>query len=451
MRKNLLHIICVLCLISLTLVACSSTQPETVAQEPQHTAASNAAAEAATLAPAENAPAEKVKIEIFTRFADGASKAFFDDAAASFMQENPNIEVSVTSADNQTYKTEIVTRLASDAAPDIYFAWSGIYARNFYDGGKALDLSKYLEADKDWSDKIIASQFGPFTFDGGVYGVPIIMDGKTFYYNKDIFKELNLEAPENWDQFMEVLDVLSTSQYIPISLGNKDDWATGHYMTTLNQRVVPADVLANDYALKGASNFTDPKYIEALNYLEKMTPYFTKEPNSVTYDQGINDFVNGKAAIYYEQFNQVQYIEPAKFDWGWFDFPDIVGAAGDQNALTGAPQGFMVSSTSKHPDEAVAFLKYLTSVKVASKMVKDTSMISTVDGAINQDSANTKLIEIAESIKAASSINLWLDNATNSEVSAVYLQGIQAMVGGAVKPEQVMEAVQEKAKEVRDN
>lgn len=432
MKNSLYFLICALLAISILSVGCSTVPAAAV---PEQSTTESAG--------------EPVNIEIFTRFADGAGKTFFDEAAASFTEQNPNIVVTVTSADNQTYKSEIGVRLASDSAPDIYFAWSGVYAENFYEGGKALDLKSYIDADPDWSGKILSNQFGPFTFDGGIYGIPIIMDGKTFYYNQDVFNELGLSVPENWDQFMAVLEALKDSQYIPISLGNIDDWATGHYMTTLNQRVVPADILAADYALEGDVNFTDPTYIEALNYLNQLVPYFTPECNSVTYDQGISDFVNGKAAIYYEQFNQVQYIEPAAFDWYWFDFPDIEGAAGDQNALTGAPQGFMVSSTTKHPDEAVALLKYLTSVDVASKMVKETSMISTVDGAINSETASPKLIEIAKTIKAASSINLWLDNATNSEVVAVYLQGIQAMVGGVMTPEEVMTAVQEKAAEVK--
>lgn len=431
-----MRFVCLICLLSFIIAGCST--PTAAPTEAPTTAAAT-----------EVKSDEVVNIEIFTRFADGASKTYFDEVAASFNEANPNIKVTVTSADNQTYKTEIGTRLASDSAPDIYFAWSGVYAKNFVDGGKALDLSSYLSADTDWSGKIMATQFGPFTFNNGVYGVPIIMDGKAFYYNEDIFKELGLAVPQNWDEFMSDLKVLKESKYIPISLGNIDDWATGHYMTTLNQRVVPADVLAKDYALEGDANFTDPTYVQALGYLQQLVPYFTPECNSVTYDQGINDFLSGKAAIYYEQFNQVQYIEPATFNWSWFDFPDIAGAAGDQNALTGAPQGFMVSATTKHPDEAVAFLKYLTSVDMAAKMVKETSMISTVDGAINSDSASPKLIAIAESIKAASSINLWLDNATNSEVVAVYLQGIQAMVGGAMTPEEVMTAVQQKAAEVK--
>lgn len=392
---------------------------------------------------------EAADIEIFTRFADGASKAYFDELATTFMNENPGIKVTVTSADNQNYKQEINVRLASNDTPDIYFAWSGIYAKNFVNGGRALDLKPYLDVDTEWSGKIIASQFGPFTFEGKVYGIPIIMDGKAFYYNKEIFGELGLEVPQNWNEFLPVLQKLAETEYIPISLGNSEDWATGHYMTTLNQRVVPAEVLARDYALESEASFSDPAYVEALHYLNELVPYFTPNFNAVGYDEGISDFINGKAAIYYEQFNQVQYIEPAQFEWSWFDFPDIQGAVGDQQALTGAPQGFMVSATTEYPDACVAFLKYMTSVDNAAKMVKDTSMISTVDGAINADTASGKMIQIAETIKQASSINPWLDNVTHSEVVAVYLADIQAMVGGQMTAEEVMADVQGKAAEVK--
>lgn len=393
------------------------------------------------------ASGEAVKIQMFTRFSDGASKDFFEQAAAAFHEENPNITVEVTSADNANYKQEINVKLASNDAPDIYFAWSGVYAQKFAEGGRALDLTNMIQDNTEWSGHIIANQFGPFTFDDKIYGIPLIMDGKTCYYNQDIFQELHLEAPENWEEFMAVLETLKGTDYIPISLGNQEDWATGHYMTTLNQRMVSGDVLAKDYALEG--DFSDPAYLEALNRLMELTPYFTPEFNSTSYDTGISDFINGKAAIYYEQFNQVQYITPAEFAWSWFDFPDIGEGKGDQNALTGAPQGLMVSAQTKHPEEAVKFLQFLTTVEMAAKMVKDTKMISCVEGAITTETADEKLVEIADTIKKASSINLWLDNAMDSEVAAAYMAGIQAMAGGNKTPEDVMKDVQKKAEEVK--
>ena len=387
-------------------------------------------------------------IEVFTRFSDGATKAYFEEVASAFMAENPDIKVVLSSANNANYKQEINVRLASNSSPDIYFAWSGCYAENFADGGRALGLTPYLEENgSEWYNSFITNQFGPFTFDGKIYGIPLMMDGKAFYYNQDIFDELGLSVPENWDEFMVVLKALKTAGYIPISLGNIEDWATGHYMTTLNQRVIPEDVLAADYALDG--DFTASEYITALEYLEELVPYFTPEFNSVTYDAGINDFLSGKAAIYYEQFNQVQYIAPATFNWSWFDFPDIPSAAGDQNALTGAPQGLMVSSSTKYPEACVKFLKYLTNLDNSKKLVKEAMMFSCVDGAITSETATEKMALMAETIKAASKVNLWLDNATDSEVCSVYLSGIQAMVGGDMSPEDVMKAVQQKAAQVK--
>lgn len=387
------------------------------------------------------------ELTLFTRFSDGASKEFFDEVAASFEGEHPDIKINVTSADNANYKQEINVKLASNEAPDIYFAWSGIYAENFAEGGRALDLTEYVEENTEWSDKIIENQFGSFTFDDKIYGIPMIMDGKAFYYNQDIFDELKLEVPETWEEFMDVLDVLSESEYIPISLGNQEDWATGHYMTTLNQRMVSADTLAEDYALEG--DFSDPQYVEALERLNALVPYFTPDFNSTSYDTGISDFTSGKAAIYYEQFNQVQYVAVAEFNWSWFDFPDISEGDGDQDALTGAPQGFMISADTKYPDEAMEFLMYLTSEEIAGKMVKDTQMISCVDGAINSETADEKLIEIAETIKAASSINLWLDNAMDSELAVQYMADIQKMAGGNMTAEEVMKDVQNTAEQLK--
>ena len=41
--------------------------------------------------PAGQTGAAQAEIEVFTRFADGAGKAYFDEAAAGFMAENPGV------------------------------------------------------------------------------------------------------------------------------------------------------------------------------------------------------------------------------------------------------------------------------------------------------------------------------------------------------------------------
>src|SRR5699024_10151867 len=145
-------------------------------------------------------------------------------------------------------------------------------------------------------------------------------------------------------------------------------------------------------------------YVEALEKVNELKPYFTDMPNAVSDDQAINAFVSGEAAIYYNQFNQYPYIEEGDFGIDWFNFPSISDGNGDQNALTGSPQGFMVSSKSKHPDEATKFLEFLTSPEEAQKMVEETGMISSSKDAINDEVGGEVLNKFVETIEEASEI-----------------------------------------------
>ena len=63
-------------------------------------------------------------------------------------------------------------------------------------------------------------------------------------------------------------------------------------------------------------------------------------------------------------------------NWGFFRLPAPSGAAGDTNALTGAPDGFMVNRQSKHAALAVDFLKFMTNQDNAQKMTADLGWLS---------------------------------------------------------------------------
>lgn len=434
-----------LLLLALLVTACSSKTDSSSAS----TAPSSAAP--AGTAPASAAPSkdsnEKINLSFFHRFTDGANKAYFDAVVQEFEKQNPNVTIKVDTAANDTYKQKIQVLLAGNSAPDIFFAWSGEYAAKFARGGQVLDLSPYLQKDAEWYNQMIKSQFGPYTFDGKAYAVPVFMDAKAFYYNEDIFKKLNLSVPKNWTEFIKALKVIKDSGMTPIAFGDQSNWAVGHYLTTLNQRMVAPEVLQQDYnAATGV--FTDPGYIAALKKMQELSPYFSKDPNAVTDDAAISDFVNGKAAIYYNQFNQMQYIKPAKFNWSWFDFPALEDGKGDQKAITGSSQGFLISSKSKHPEVAMKFLEFMTSKSMAEKMTKETSLVSAVTGAVNSNTADAKQVGIAATIQQASGMANWLDTVLESHVVDTYLTNAQLLVGNQATPEDVMKAVQKTAKEI---
>src|SRR5699024_5878052 len=297
-------------------------------------------------------------------------------------------------------------------------------------------------------EQVISTQLDPYTFEDKLYGVPIIMDGKAFFYNKEIFDELNLEEPSNWEEFIKVLDVISQTDYTALSFGNQENWAAGHYLTTLNQRIVEEEQLEKDYN-KETGEFTDDGYKKALEKLNELDSYFTSMPNAVTDDTAINDFVNEEAAIYYNQFNQFPYIEPGDFEIGWFNFPSIEEGEGDQDELTGSPQGFMVSSKTEHPDVAVEFLEIITSKEESSRLVEETGMISSSIGGVNEDNASPEIIEMVEMIEKSSAMNIWMDISLDVKISEVYLNSVTEMLNEDKTPEEVMNDVQEISQEIK--
>ncbi|MDQ6595163.1 extracellular solute-binding protein [Bacillus salipaludis] len=389
----------------------------------------------------------KTTITFFYRWPNEPYKSYFKSVIADFEKQHPNIQIKEVTALNDDYKQKANVLLGSQNPPDVFFTWAGEYGQKFIRDGVALDLSKYYDENKDWSGKLIGSQVNFFKKDDKVYGVPLFTDSKLFFYNKDLFDKLNLKAPTTWDEFIQDLAVIKKSGTTPLILGNKAPWAAAHYVTALNQRLVPKEVLDKDLSYKGAQ-FTDPGYVEALKKLNELKTYMNDNPNAIAHDEARNLFLGGKAAVTFLESLEITFMKDATFKWGTFKVPTIAGAKGDQEGLIGAPEGFMVHSKSKHPKEAMEFLEFMTSKVNGEKLIKDTGLASTVDGAVNANSATDHEVEAMDLIKSAKNMAIWTDSALDSRVFKPYGDGVQAMLGGSMTPEQVMKNVQDAAKQV---
>ncbi|NRD77176.1 extracellular solute-binding protein [Bacillus sp. BRMEA1] len=394
-----------------------------------------------------NANNGKITLTFFYRWPNEPYKSYFKSVIADFEKQHPNIQINEITALNDDYKQKANVLLGSSTPPDIYFSWAGEYGQKFIRDGVALDLSKYFQQDSSWSNSLIASQVNFFKKDDKFYGVPLFTDSKLFFYNKDIFDKLHLTEPKTWDEFISDLKAIKKSGTTPLILGNKASWAAAHYVTALNQRLVPKDVLDKDLSYQGAK-FTDPGYVEALKKLNELKTYMNDNPNAIAHDEARNLFLGGKAAVTFLETMEITYMKDATFKWGTFKVPTIEGAKGDQDGLIGAPEGFMIHSKTKHPKEAMEFLEFLTSKANGEKLIKDTGLASTVDGAVNTNTATDHEVDAMNLIKGAKNMEIWTDSALDSRIFKPYGDGVQAMLGGSMTPEQVMKSVQDAAKQV---
>lgn len=396
------------------------------------------------------ASGEQKVIKFMHRFPDEPYNSFIEGKLHEYEAMHPDIKFEITSAQNQEYKEKIKIVVGGEDTPDIFFSWVGDFTERFIRENLILDLNPYMEADAAWKDSLIESQLEQYTNkDGMIYGLPFRLDCKLFFYNQKIFEEHNLEAPKTWDEFMNVCETLKAAGITPIAFGNQEPWSASHYIGTLNQIFVPDDVRAKDYD-PTSGEFTDPGYVEALEYYQKLLPYMTENPNGVKPDMGRTNFVMEMAAMYYAELIEIPYIKQdnAEMDFGMFNFPKVDGAKGNQDILTGVPEGFVVSSKTKYPDECVEFLKWFLGKDVGTAQCQEIGWFNAAKGT-TEGLTDQALLDGYQAVMDAKAMSAWLDNALYSTVCDEYLTAVSDLTNGDVTPQEAMAKIQAKAKEAQ--
>ena len=403
-----------------------------------------------TTAESAQAEGEQKVITFMHRFPDEPYNTFINTKLAEYEQMHPDIKFNIISAQNQEYKEKIKIVAGSEDTPDIFFSWVGDFTERFIREDLILDLTPYLEADPEWKDSFIESQLEQYVnADGMQYGIPFRLDCKLFFYNKAIFDEHNLTVPTTWDEFINVCETLKAAGITPISFGNQEPWSASHYIGTLNQICVPDEVREKDYNPK-TGEFTDPGYVEALQYYQQILQYTNDNPNGVKPDMGRTNFIMEQSAMYYAELIEIPYIKAdnAEMEFGMFNFPKIEGAKGNQDILTGVPEGFVVSSKTKYPDECVEFLKWFLGKEVGTQMCQEIGWFNAAKGT-TEGLTDQALLDGYNAVMEAKAMSAWLDNALYSTVCDEYLTSVSALTGGDITPEQAMENIQAKAKEAQ--
>ena len=365
-----------------------------------------------------------------------------------FESKHPNIKIKVNAVENDPYKTAIKVAMGSGAS--IFFTWAGEYTGKFVRAKQVLDLTSYF--DKNSLAGLLPAAKYPYTFEGRLYGLPLYVDTKYFFYNKKIFNKLGLTVPKTWDEFIAVCKKLKADGVIPIAFGNRDKWGACHYITIMNQKIVGEKKLQEAYATSGG-DFSDPGFVDALKRLKYLNDegYFSPQPNAIGEEEVRPLFYSGKAAMIYDWLKFTTKNAAAfSLDYGFFKFPDIPKGKGNQNFIIGAPSGLAISKDSKYPKEAAQFLKFLITKENGAYWVSKIGNTSSVLGAVTEKNAYPDLLTDSSIIQSATGMVGWLDTVVEVSIASVYLNGIQAILLGEKTPEQVMKEVADQAQRVKE-
>lgn len=236
------------------------------------------------------------------------------------------------------------------------------------------------------------------TVDGTLYGVWFKAANKsTVWYNADVYEEAGAEVPEDWDGFLEQLQLVSDAGYYGISIGADVGWPLTDWFENVYLRTAGGEMY--DQLTNHEIPWTDPSVAEALEVLASLwgTPLvqpgadqrlfpdsvvqvFGADPEAGTVFEG--DFVAGNIA---EDGNSV-VGENALF----YDFPAIDGSA---PAVVG---GGDVAVAFNDDEATMALMAYLASPEAAEVWVPNGGLTSPnqgVDTGLYPDDVSRQIAE----------------------------------------------------------
>lgn len=394
----------------------------------------------------------KITLSFLNKYPEEPYAKYFEDAVAEFEEQNPDINIEMENVSDEAIKDKLTVIASGGDMPDIYMSWTGERVKRFARGGKALDLTPYLKEDTEWADSFLPAFLNNSTIDGSTYAIPYRSGVMYMMYNKEVFDKNKYEIPNNWEDFLTLCEkIKNDTDVTPIAFGNSAPWYASWWISMLNAMMVPVDVMNKDYD-PSTGEFTDENYVKAVQVLLDLNDkgYFGDHVNSKDYYQVREEFCAGKAAMMLDatpQFTQYDDGMGAE-NWGFFKIPAMEGAAGDPGTVGGGGEAWMVSSSCAHPDEAIAFLKFMTSKEMSEKQTSEAGLPNALAGGITEENSTAALADAYKQAEGYTNIADWLDCAVEATIADQYMTSLQEGLDG--KPaEDVMADVQKTAATVK--
>jgi ABC-type glycerol-3-phosphate transport system substrate-binding protein len=221
----------------------------------------------------------------------------------------------------------------------------------------AVDISKFPdfeEAVKDLSESVIV----PFTFQGGVYGLPETQYFHVMFYRKDIFEELKLPIPDTWDELINILPVIQKNNMnvgvpsVATSIQANIDFS--NFLAHLFQRD------GRMYNEENSRTLLDSE--TAIEAFDVYTKFFTHYKTPVVYDF-VNRFRTGEMPLAfadYTNFNTLEVFAPElRGLWGFSRMPGLPRENGVVNrSVSTGTLASMIFSNTKNKEAAWQFMKW---------------------------------------------------------------------------------------------
>ncbi|EPX80990.1 N-Acetyl-D-glucosamine ABC transport system, sugar-binding protein [Litoreibacter arenae DSM 19593] len=301
-------------------------------------------------------------LKIFLDTSNPAPRATMESAIAKFGEMNPDLNIETTIIDREAYKTQIRNFLTANS-PDVANWYAANRMKPYVEAGLFEDVSD-LWAEPEIAENL-ASTKGAMTIDGKQWGVPYTYYQWGIYYRKDIFDELGLSEPANWEEEKANCAKIVESGRACYAIGSKFLWTAGGWFDYLNLRTNGFDFhmqLAN-----GEISWEDERVRETFAKWRELIDMggFLENHQSYSWQEALPFMVQGDAASYLIGNFAVAPLREAGLTDDQLDFYQFPVINPDVELAEDAPTDtFHIPSGASNKDNARAFLRYMVSPEV---------------------------------------------------------------------------------------
>ena len=312
----------------------------------------------------------------------GPEQEAFQAVIDGFTEQNPDVDVSYTSAGDQL-PTQLSTAVEGGNPPDVAVLPQPGLMRDFAEQEALVSLDfAAADIEENFGESVI--DLG--TVDGTLYATPLGANVKSFvWYSPQEFADKGYEIPTTWDELMTLSQTIADSGSIPwcagIESGTATGWPATDWLEDVVLRTAGPDVY--DQWVNHTIPFNDPQIVEALATVGDIlrNPAYVNgglgDVSSIAtapWNESGNPILDGNCTLHRAaNFYQANWAEDVKVqeepvENGVFAFY-LPGVTAEDKPLLGG--GEFVTAFSDRP-EVAAFQAYLSSPEWANEKAKVT-------------------------------------------------------------------------------
>ena len=269
-----------------------------------------------------------------------------------FNQGNSGVQASIN-----LVQGAILEATLAGKGPDIALFLGGDFPIQCAARGLLVDISEFLDYQEVVESRFTDSISTLYTYNGGVYGLPVSQTFPMMFYRSDILEELGIheeDIPETWDQLIEIIPVLQRS-YLTVGLVQPTSNLSSSIFESGDTFSMLVLQTGNNMYVDDLSQTTfDRKII--VDVFKKWTDFYTIYDFEQTYDP-FTRFRTGEMPIIinnYTFFNQLTVSAPEIK--GLWNFTHVPGTPDDVD-INGKPIGNINYAANSSSAGAVVFTK----------------------------------------------------------------------------------------------